>query len=33
LDGKVNPPDSSTPFLEAVRKYSGQSAGGSAPGK
>jgi SH3 domain-containing YSC84-like protein 1 len=33
LDGKVNPPDSSAPFLEAVRKYSGQSAGGTAPGK
>jgi SH3 domain-containing YSC84-like protein 1 len=33
FNGKVNPPDNSAPFLEAVRKYSGQSAGGNAPGK
>jgi SH3 domain-containing YSC84-like protein 1 len=32
LGGRVNPPDTSAPFLEAVRKYAGQSAGGNAPG-
>jgi SH3 domain-containing YSC84-like protein 1 len=30
LDGKVNPPDSSEPFLTAVRKYSHQANGGAA---
>jgi SH3 domain-containing YSC84-like protein 1 len=33
LNGKVTPTDSSTPFLEAVRRYSGQARGGNAPGK
>ena len=33
LSGRVNPPDTSEPFLAAVRKYAGQSAGGNAPGK
>jgi SH3 domain-containing YSC84-like protein 1 len=32
LNGKVAPTDVSTPFLEAVRQYSGQAAGGTAPG-
>ena len=32
LSGRVNPPDASQPFLEAVQKYAGQSAGGNAPG-
>jgi SH3 domain-containing YSC84-like protein 1 len=32
LSGKINPPDASQPFLEAVQKYAGQAAGGSAPG-
>jgi SH3 domain-containing YSC84-like protein 1 len=30
LDGKVNPTDSSEPFLTAVRKYSHQANGGTA---
>jgi SH3 domain-containing YSC84-like protein 1 len=33
LSGRVNPPDTSAPFLQAVRKYAGQSEGGNAPGK
>jgi SH3 domain-containing YSC84-like protein 1 len=32
LGGKINPPDASQPFLEAVQKYAGQAAGGNAPG-
>jgi SH3 domain-containing YSC84-like protein 1 len=32
LNGKVNPTDSSEPFLAAVRKYSSQAKEGSAPG-
>src|SRR5215467_10387986 len=32
LNGKVNAPDSSEPFLAAVRKYSGESKGGNTPG-
>jgi SH3 domain-containing YSC84-like protein 1 len=32
LNGKVSPPDSSTPFLEAVRKYAGQAKEASTPG-
>lgn len=33
LSGRVNPPDASGPFIEAVQKYAGQSAGGNTPGK
>jgi SH3 domain-containing YSC84-like protein 1 len=32
LSGRLTPPDASEPFLEAVRKYAGQTAGSSAPG-
>jgi lipid-binding SYLF domain-containing protein len=32
LNGKVNAPDSSKPFLAAVRKYSGHTKQGNAPG-
>jgi SH3 domain-containing YSC84-like protein 1 len=32
LNGKASAPSTSAPFLEAVRKYAGQSAGGAAPG-
>jgi len=32
LNGKVTAPDSSTPFLTAVRKYSGEAKEGNRPG-
>jgi hypothetical protein len=32
LNGKVTAPDSSAPFLTAVRKYSGEAKEGNRPG-
>jgi lipid-binding SYLF domain-containing protein len=33
LNGKAHAPESSAPFLDAVRKYAGPAREGSAPGK